>query len=261
MGSAQNAVSCSARALPCSHPLERRAPASTDPSGWCRRRSASRCPAGSSRLCCRLPGARRPARRAACPRPTGAGFGRRVATARAPDRIRLPDRRSRCDGSRRRYIDGRRCCRRAALDVLAATASTRATPLWRSNTTGSPVCASTAVMSIARSGQRWLGSRAATVARHRDCPEPSEPIHRSAAAPILRRMSAASAAAAMMRFAPLRVVHRPVQCEHAHPRIPPQQILTGAGRGQCPAPRMSASSRVRARAGIWPPPSLRPTCR
>ncbi len=87
------------------------------------------------------------------------------------------------------------------LAVLEATASTRSTPLWRSKTTGSPVRASTAVMRIARSGHRLLGSLAATVARHRACPDPSEAASiSSAAAPILRRMSAASLAAAMIRF-------------------------------------------------------------
>jgi len=39
------------------------------------------------------------------------------------------------------------------LEVLAATASTKSTPLWRSNRTGSPVWASTAGMSSGRCGQ------------------------------------------------------------------------------------------------------------
>ncbi len=89
----------------------------------------------------------------------------------------------------------------APLDVLAATASTRSIPLSRSNTTGSPVRASTAVMSILRFGQLWLGSGAATVARHRVCLEPSDVgSSSSAAAPILRRMSAAASEMAMIRF-------------------------------------------------------------
>ena len=47
--------------------------------------------------------------------------------------------------------------------VLAATASTRSTPLERSNATGSPVQASTTVNRTARSGQLRDGSRASRV--------------------------------------------------------------------------------------------------
>src|SRR3954447_17931364 len=85
------------------------------------------------------------------------------------------------------------------LEVLAAMASARSTPLWRSDTTGSPVWASTAVMTTDCCGQCWLGSRAATVARQCGCLEPSDAAPMSSAsAPSLRRMSAASVAAAMI---------------------------------------------------------------
>ncbi len=54
-------------------------------------------------------------------------------------------------------------------------------------------------MSSARSGQSWWGRRAATVVRHPACADGSDDTGVPRAhAPILRRMSAASVAAAMM---------------------------------------------------------------
>ena len=85
-------------------------------------------------------------------------------------------------------------------EVLAVTASTRSTPLSRSKTTGSPVRASTAGMSTRRSGHRVPGSREATTSRQRDVPESSAPMRSNAAAPIRRRMSAGSDAAATTAF-------------------------------------------------------------
>ena len=128
--------------------------------------------------------------------------------------------------------------------MLAATASTRSTPLWRSNTTGSPVWASTAVMSTVRSGQCWLGSRAATVARHCVCPEPSDAASiSSAAAPILRRMSAGFSAAAM-----IPLVLSMWSADGPNGTRPPSDP-TGPVRCWGAAERMSASSWVGARAG------------
>ena len=124
------------------------------------------------------------------------------------------------------------------LAQLAATASTRSTPLWRSNTTGSPVSASTATMSIGCRGQSWLGSRAATVARHWACPEPSDAASSSsAAAPILRRMSAASSAAPMISL--VISMWFATGTFETRPRSAPTRPVRGWG-----AARMLASSSV-----------------
>src|SRR5215218_7397465 len=129
---------------------------------------------------------------------------------------------------------------------LAATASTNSTPLWRSNTTGSPVWASTATISTARCGQCWLGNRAATVARHRVCPEPSDAASiSSAAAPSLRRISAASSAAAMISLV-LRI------WSAAGPmRTRPPSDPTGPVPCWGAAERMAASSSVGVALVIW----------
>ena len=132
------------------------------------------------------------------------------------------------------------------LEQLAATASARSTPLSRSNTTGSPVSASTAVMSTVRCGQLWLGRRAATVARHCACHEPSDSASMSrAAAPILRRMSAISPLEAMI----LLILSRwsVTGLFGTRPRSDP----TGPGRCWGAAPRVAASSSAGVAPAIW----------
>jgi len=112
--------------------------------------------------------------------------------------------------------------------------------------TGSPVRASTAVMSTVRSGQCWLGSRAATVARHRVCPEPSDAASvSSAAVPILRRMSAASWAAAMIALV------LSIWSAASPMGTRPPSGLTGPVRCWGAAARMAASSSVGVALVIW----------
>ena len=128
--------------------------------------------------------------------------------------------------------------------MLAATASTRSTPLWRSNTTGSPVWASTAVMSTVRCGQCWLGSRAATVARHRAVPGA---VRRRIELERRRTQPAAHVgrilAAAMISLV-LADGRPPARRERVHRRIRPDAVRCWGA-----AARMSASSSGRARTG------------
>ena len=130
-----------------------------------------------SRPCCPPRRVHRLGLRGPCPTPAASATCRRTVTAPAPARIQPPGRRS--HSALVAAVDvsvSRRCGRdhRAVGLVLAATASTRSIPLWRSNTTGSPVCASTAAISTGCCGQCWLGSRAATMSRQRVRLEPSE---------------------------------------------------------------------------------------
>ncbi|WP_363317987.1 hypothetical protein [Microbacterium sp. Bi121] len=76
-------------------------------------------------------------------------------------------------------------------------------PPAASNVTGSPVRASTAAISIRLSGHTASGSRCAVIARQRVPHAPSDSSSSTiAAAPMRRRMSAASDAEAMI--APVR---------------------------------------------------------
>ena len=110
----------------------------------------------------------------------------------------------------------------------------------------SAVSGATAVMSTVRCGQCWLGSRAATVARHCVCPEPSDAASiSSAAAPSLRRISAASSAAAMISLV-LRI-----WSATGPMRTRPSADPTGPVRCWGAAKRMSASSWVGLALVIW----------
>ena len=148
-------------------------------------------PGRSSRRGCRRRAARRPGRRGAVPHSSGARSGRRTATARAPGRTRRRGPRSRrSSGSRRRGSGRRRSGRAGRWSSSPAMASARSTPLSRSNTTGSPVRASTAVMSTRRSRPLLAGQPGGDGgAPPRRTTEPSDAASSSsAAAPIRRRI-------------------------------------------------------------------------
>ena len=133
------------------------------------------------------------------------------------------------------------------LEVPAATASTRSTPLSRLKAIGSPVWASTAGRSNDCRGQFSPGSRGATTARRCACTEPCDAasIPSRAAAPILRRMSAASSAAAM-----IALVLAMMSAAGPFGRWP-RPDPTEPGRCRGGAERMSASSWVGSAPAIW----------